>query len=73
MKNVVNLRLHLLYLFSVMLIRTLRRAVLEPIAKRRNAAVSVLFKVLGSLRKIFMKLVRVSRASHCIYATQMLI
>jgi len=59
---VVYLRLHLLYLFIVMLICTLRRAVLEPIAKRRHAAVRVLFKVLGSFRKIFMKLVRVFRA-----------
>jgi hypothetical protein len=60
-KNVVYLRLHLLYLFSVIPLLTLRRVVLERIAKRRHAAVSVLYILLGNLQTIVMKVVQVFR------------
>jgi hypothetical protein len=51
---------HVLYLFSVMhIIRIMGRSVLELTAKTSHAATRVLRKILGSLRKIFIKLVRV--------------
>jgi hypothetical protein len=53
-KNVVFLWFHLLDLFSVMLIRTLRRCILEPKAKSRHAATRVLCKLLGILQTIFL-------------------
>ena len=41
-------------------IRTLRRFVLEPIAKPSHTETSVIYKVRGTLRIIFLKLMRVS-------------
>jgi len=67
-ENVVFLRFHTLYLFSVM--RTPRRFVLEP---KPSHATRVLCKLLGNLRMIFMKLERgFFLLNRCLSPTQML-
>jgi hypothetical protein len=57
-KNVTFLRFHLLYLFNLVCYITQRRSVLEPTANPNHTEASVLCKVRGILRTIFMKLVR---------------
>jgi len=44
--------------------RTINMFVLETIAKPRHVAASVLCKVLGYFRRIFMKIIRISYLSH---------
>ena len=55
----VFLRFHLLYLFKIMRYPVLRKFGLETKSKTKDADVSLICEVLGNLRKIFKKLVRV--------------
>jgi hypothetical protein len=67
------LQFYLLYLFNVLIIRTLRRSVAEQTATPRHTEPSVLCKALATPRTTFIKIVRTFLLNSCLYVINMLI